>query len=41
MWNPKEGSLEEAFSTVTNARNFLYACYSYMPHYSYLNDAPN
>lgn len=36
----KKGSLEEAFSTVTNARNFLYACYSYMPHYSYLNDAP-
>lgn len=30
----KKGTLEEAFASVNSARNFLYACYSFMPESS-------
>ena len=30
----KKGTLEEAFASVNSARNFLYACYSFMPERS-------
>lgn len=36
----KKGTLDEAFASPNSARDFLYACYSYIPHFSYLNDAP-
>ena len=36
----KKGTLEEAFASVNSARNFLYACYSFMPESSDHNGEP-
>lgn len=36
----KKGTLEEAFSNVDQARNFLYSCYSFMPLSSDFNGEP-
>uniref|UniRef100_A0AB33JGN2 RagB/SusD family nutrient uptake outer membrane protein n=1 Tax=Prevotella sp. GTC17260 TaxID=3236796 RepID=A0AB33JGN2_9BACT len=36
----KKGTLEEAFATENSARNFLYACYSFMPLSSDHNGEP-
>lgn len=36
----RQGTLEEAFSTVNNARNFLYSCYSFMPDSYDFNGEP-
>lgn len=36
----KKGTLEEAFSNVDQARNFLYSCYSFMPASNDFNGEP-